>query len=147
MLPSAPAIAANPTSLRPIHFNFLKTVAPALLAASVLLSGCGKKNSTTQSPPPETASAPAAAHAATPAAPVGHAPVAQAMPANAPAIAANASAAAVTDQLSAELRRYVAYTRTIPKSFEEFIAHDPIKFPPAPAGKKYVINGAQVVLE
>jgi len=46
-----------------------------------------------------------------------------------------------------ELRRYIAYTRSIPKSFEDFVAHDPIRFPAPPPGKKYAISGGKVVLQ
>jgi hypothetical protein len=50
-------------------------------------------------------------------------------------------------QLTTELRRYIAYTRTPPKSFEEFAAHARISVPPAPAGKKYAIADGKVVLK
>jgi len=58
----------------------------------------------------------------------------------------DATAEAAAGQLSTELRRYVLTTRTIPKDFDDFAAHHPMKFPPAPAGKKYVIENGQVVV-
>ncbi len=54
---------------------------------------------------------------------------------------------AVLGQLTAELRRYVRYTHTPPHTFEEFTSKDPITYPPAPAGKKYVIAAGQVILK
>jgi hypothetical protein len=49
-------------------------------------------------------------------------------------------------QLSAELRRYVIGTRTVPRSFEDFAAKSRLQAPPPPAGKKYAIQGQAVVL-
>jgi hypothetical protein len=49
-------------------------------------------------------------------------------------------------QLSDELRKYVIRARSVPKNFEEFAAKSQTQFPPAPAGKKYVIKGQAVVL-
>ena len=117
------------------------------LLAAVPLCGCHKKNAAPAAPP-EPAAAPATApNPAGPDVPAHGPPVAQALPPTSQSIAANATAEAVAEKLTAELRRYVAYTRTIPKSFEDFAARDPIKFPPAPAGKKYVIANGAVVLQ
>jgi hypothetical protein len=123
-----------------------KLVAPVVLSLTtvVLLCGCHKK-SDAKSTPPETVSLPTTANA--PAAPAPRGPMPQPLPAGSPTIAADASTEVVTAQLTRELRRYVAYTRTIPKNFEDFAAHDPVKFPPPPAGKKYVITGGKVVLQ
>ena len=122
----------------------------ALLCVSV--GGCSRKSkpeiktsdpveAIQNTPAPDAPTA-----AANPKAP--YAPVSpQPLPPSSQAIAANSSAEAVTEQLTMELRRYVAYTRTIPKSFEDFVAHDPIKFPQPPAGKKYIITGGKVVLQ
>ena len=112
------------------------------LASAIFLCGCHKKP-LAASPPPEPVPAPAAA----PVVPASHGPAAQPLPASSQAIAANATASEVAGQLTMELRRYVAYTRSIPKNFEDFTAHDPIKFPPPPPGKRYVITGGQVVLQ
>jgi len=118
-----------------------------LLALSV--AGCGKKKSAR----PAAAAQPASETSPQPGNPVNtggqtyHPPVAQALPrAATQTIAANAGTDAAAAQLTTELRRYVGYTRTIPKNFDDFIAHDPVKFPPAPAGKKYVIEQGQVVV-
>lgn len=75
------------------------------------------------------------------------APAPQPLPPSSQTIAADATAEAAAGQLTAELRRYVAYTHSIPKSFEDFAAHDPIKFPPPPSGKKYVIAHGKVVVQ
>ena len=126
---------------------FFNGCGPALflsLAAAMILCGCQKKPEA-KSPPSEPVSAPAAA--AAPAMPASHGPAAQPLPASSQAIAANATASEVAGQLTMELRRYVAYTRSIPKNFEDFTAHDPIKFPPPPPGKRYVITGGQIVLQ
>jgi hypothetical protein len=138
--------AAPPAKAGHVRRRLLKPWKPGLLpalATALWLCGC-HKNSEAKAPPPETTPAPAAA---APAAPPARGPVAQALPPSSQGIAANASAEEVAAQLSLELRRYVAYTRSIPKSFEDFVAHDPIKFPPPPAGKKFVISGGRVVVQ
>src|SRR5512146_1875374 len=53
---------------------------------------------------------------------------------------------AILQQLTDELRKYVIRTRSVPKDFEEFAAKSNAQFPPAPAGKKYVIKGQAVEL-
>ena len=53
---------------------------------------------------------------------------------------------ATLHDLSLELRKYVVRTRSIPKTFEEFAAKSQVQMPPAPAGKKYAIQGQAVVL-
>ncbi len=53
---------------------------------------------------------------------------------------------ATVQRLTAELRDYVVRTRSVPKTFEEFAAKSQVQFPPAPAGKKYAIEGQMVVL-
>ena len=50
-------------------------------------------------------------------------------------------------QLTRELRDYVVRTRSVPKNFDEFAAKSQAKFPAAPAGKKYAIEGQAIVLE
>jgi hypothetical protein len=62
-------------------------------------------------------------------------------------IAPNADTQATLSQLSLELRRYVVRTHKIPKNFEEFAANSNVQFPPPPAGKKYAIQGQEVVLK
>jgi len=124
-----------------------------ILAALCLpVSGCSKKSKTEaqnvapvegsqNAPLPETQNP--AANSKPASSPVSPQP----LPASSQTIPADASVEAVTGQLTSELRRYIAYTRSIPKSFEDFAAHDPIKFPPPPAGKKYVITGGKVVVQ
>lgn len=53
---------------------------------------------------------------------------------------------ATLHKLSLELRKYVMRTRSVPKNFEEFAGKSQIQAPPAPAGKKYAIQGQLVVL-
>jgi len=49
-------------------------------------------------------------------------------------------------QLTQELRDYVVRTRSVPKDFDEFVAKSQVRFPPAPEGKKYAIQGQTIVL-
>lgn len=58
----------------------------------------------------------------------------------------NDNSAATLDQLTQELRRYVIRTRSVPKNFEDFAAKSQLQAPPAPTGKKYAIQGQEVVL-
>ena len=53
---------------------------------------------------------------------------------------------AILQELSRELRKYVVSTRSVPKNFEEFVAKSRVQILPAPAGKKYRIQGHAVVL-
>ena len=106
--------------------------------------GCGKKSPPAPVPTVENTPAPAA-----PAAPVVRVPgppVAHPAPPSQVSLPANATADAAADQLTMELRRYVLTTRSIPKSFEDFAAQHPMKFPPAPAGKHYAIEEGKVVV-
>lgn len=57
-----------------------------------------------------------------------------------------ADMSAALQQLSQELRNYVVRTRTVPRSFDEFVAKSHLQVPPPPAGKKYAIQGQAVVL-
>jgi hypothetical protein len=62
-------------------------------------------------------------------------------------IAPSADNQTTLQQLSLELRRYVVRTHKIPKTFEEFAANSNVQFPPPPTGKKYAIQGQEVVLK
>jgi len=62
------------------------------------------------------------------------------------AIADTGDVNATLHQLSLELRRFVVRTRTVPRTFEEFVAKSQAQIPPPPAGKKYAIEGQAVVL-
>ena len=44
------------------------------------------------------------------------------------------------------LRDYVVRTRSVPKNFDDFAAKSQTSFPLPPAGKKYAIQGQEVVL-
>jgi hypothetical protein len=51
-------------------------------------------------------------------------------------------------QLTQQLRRTIARTRSMPTSFEDFVATAQMQVPPPPAGKKYAITQqGTVVLE
>ena len=115
------------------------------LVFGLTVVSCGKK----EAPAPVAAVPDAAVPVApAPAAKVNSspAPAPQMMPAASPTIASSASSQAAAEQMTLELRKYVAYTRTIPKNFEDFVARHPMTYPAAPIGKKYVIQGAQVVV-
>ena len=53
---------------------------------------------------------------------------------------------ATLEQLSLELRKYVVRSRSVPKSYEEFIAKSNVQAPSPPPGKKYAIENKAVVL-
>ena len=61
-------------------------------------------------------------------------------------IEAQANLNATLDQLSAELRKYVVRTRSVPKDFEDFLAKSQVQAPSPPAGKKYAIRNQAVVV-
>ena len=50
------------------------------------------------------------------------------------------------NQLSRALRKYVAGSRSVPKDYNDFLAKSGVQPPPAPAGKKYVIQGQVIAL-
>ncbi|MGH7967114.1 MAG: hypothetical protein ACREIC_00145 [Limisphaerales bacterium] len=50
------------------------------------------------------------------------------------------------NQLSSALRKYIAGSHRIPQDFDDFLAKSGVQPPPAPAGKKYVIQGQVVAL-
>jgi hypothetical protein len=112
----------------------------AFLLLAALAAGCGKKHSEVALPPPTAASFDPARDAA---------PQPMDLPPNPQmqVIAAGQDTDAILAQLTAELGRYVRYTHAPPKTFEEFAKHDPITFPPPPAGKKYLISNGQVILK
>ena len=117
----------------------------ALLVVATLAAGCKKQDpgpgasgASNAAPPDQLA--PAAA-VRSPGAPVPrpYTPATVAAP-------ESGDMSATLNQLSLELRKYVVSTRSVPKNFEEFVAKSHIQVPPAPAGKKYIIQGQAVVL-
>jgi hypothetical protein len=110
-----------------------------LLLVAALATSC-KKHGPSNAAPADP-SEPAAAGVRSPGAPV---PIAYA-PATI-AASEDSDMSATLQQLTHELRKYVVSTRSVPKSFEEFIAKSHVQTPPAPAGKKYKIQGHAVVL-
>lgn len=132
-------------SVRGVHVFF----AGLVLLAAGLTTGCNKKDTGAAANPPAAPSAPAteaAAESATvPPSPRG--PVGLNTTPTAPTVIQDsANFDAVLSQLSAELRKYVARSRSVPKDFEEFVAKSLVQAPPAPAGKKYAIQNQAVVL-
>ncbi len=67
-------------------------------------------------------------------------------PTNATEIADTSDVNAALQQLTQALRDYVVRTRSVPKNFDEFVSKAQLRFPPAPQGKKYQIQGQMVVL-
>ena len=53
---------------------------------------------------------------------------------------------ATLERLTTELRKYVVSSRSVPKTFEEFVTKAQLEFPPPPEGKQYKISGQAVVL-
>ena len=56
------------------------------------------------------------------------------------------SSEANLNQLSLALRKYIAGSHSLPKDFNDFLAKSGVQPPPPAPGKKYVIQGAVVVL-
>jgi hypothetical protein len=119
------------------HVN--RFVACGVLVAAVLVAGCKK-----EAPPPNLSTAAAPGQEAAPASPAGQVPMPPPPP---PAVVRDAGDVNATlAQLSLELRKYVVRTRSVPKSFEEFVLKSRVQVPPPPAGKKYKIQDQAVVL-
>lgn len=111
-----------------------------------LATGCNKKSGTASaSSSAATTQESAADNAAVPPSPRGPVGLAAA-PAGATVIENNASTEAILSQLSAELRKYVVRSRSVPKNFDDFIAKSLVQAPPAPEGKKYAIQNQAIVL-
>jgi hypothetical protein len=111
-----------------------------LLLSLALMPGCNKQ--------PPAASDPVAAADDTAAPPSPRGPgLAPATAATSPVVVPDTGDVNATlDRLTAELRKFVVSTRSVPKNFEEFAAKGRLEFPPAPAGKKYKIAGQAIVL-
>ena len=110
----------------------------AVLLAVVPALGCKKHES------PPSAAELTNGLAAAPPSPRGPGP----MPgATAPAvIQPQADLNATLAELTAELRKYVVHTRSVPKNFDEFIAKSQVQVPAPPPGKKYAIQNKAIVL-
>jgi hypothetical protein len=131
---------------------------PSLLVMSliVLLTGCSKPKEATPPPvsatPPaqveaqQSVSAPASVSPAPGPAGQGQVPPVASTPAPIPA-PVNGNATATLNELSYQLRMYVAQTRKAPKTFAEFIAYSGVTAPQPPNGMHYAIRSGQVVLE
>ena len=108
------------------------------MSVGLMLSGCGKHPSPSQSetPVPNPATAVTAQNLPKPAGPP---TVVTVNPAD-PAAAADLSA------LSRSLRGWIVGHRRLPNSFEEFVSSANLTVPPPPPGKKYAINKSTVIL-
>jgi hypothetical protein len=113
----------------------------ALVLSAVVMAGCKKETPTSQTNPSGgatqpvtdgTTAGPQSGRAANPA------PI---------LVQENADVNATLSQLTLELRKYVVRTRSVPKTFEEFVTKSQAQIPPPPPGKKYAIDGQAVVLK
>ena len=105
----------------------------ALFIGCILLfSGCDKHK-----PENPTAAAPPSADAVQNTAP---APIYNPPPAQMPTIAASPDGGADLRQLNHVYIGWIVQNRRRPKNFEDFVSTSGIQVPPAPAGKKYVID-------
>ncbi len=106
------------------------SVCAALLAGTLIFTGCGKaKKSTADAPSPE-----AVKQAAT-----DHMPAYAPLPAKAPAAVAAPNGAPDLAEMDRAMLRWLMSNRRVPSSFEDFAATAGMPIPPAPTGKKYVI--------
>ena len=117
----------------PIYFQSSAYVVLALAGGMLVWAGCGKQ----PTPPPAatvtttdvTTTATASQQMYKPAA------------APAPTIAVAAQGGADLKQLNHVYIGWIVQNRQRPKTFEEFITLSGVQVPPAPDGKKYVIDG------
>ena len=106
-------------------------------------AGCGKKSAATPTPTPAQAPAPAtnpdpSAPAPTTPAQPGYNPPASPPP----AIATTADGGPDLKQLNHYYIGWILQNRQRPKTFEQFVAASGVQVPPAPTGKKYVIDSS-----
>jgi hypothetical protein len=109
-----------------------------LLLVAAVAAGCKKQETDPGNPAAATDQMP-------PASPRGPGPGTD-MPTNPVVIADTGNLDATLRQLTQELRDFVVRTRSVPKSFDDFASRAQLRFPPAPSGKKYAIQGQAVVL-
>ena len=112
-----------------------------VLLTVLVIVGCKKHETVVSSRPSPTDQA-----AVAPAGPSPHGPGPMAPDSAAAVVPDTGDMNSTLHDLSLELRKYVVRTRTVPKTFEEFAAKSRVQMPPAPAGKKYAIQGQAVVL-
>jgi hypothetical protein len=114
---------------------------------AVLLSGCGKPAGTSSTrTAPEAARGQSASNLSETGAPLTANPVANPV---ANTETAEDKLAASLAELTQALRKYSAEKQRVPKTFDELVANGYVKqVPPAPAGKKFAVDGKrlQVVL-
>lgn len=119
------------SSLHPNHWSLPRPATLVALAAGVwLATGCGKK-------PAAEAPAPVPVAAATPA-PDGQPGLTP--PSAPPAVAADPNGGVDLRGLNHAYIGWIVQNRQRPKTYEEFIAKSGLQVPPAPAGRKFVID-------
>ena len=109
----------------------------------MLAAGCGKKSAATPTPTP--AQGPASATNPDPSAPASTTPAQPGYnpPASPPpAIATTADGGPDLKQLNHYYIGWILQNRQRPKTFEQFVAASGVQVPPAPTGKKYVIDSS-----
>lgn len=116
--------------------NLFSTV--LFCGAIVAASGCGKKEQAEASPPPAVATNPPAQPPTT-----GFNGPAKEVPPE--SVAAAPGGGADLKDLNHAYIRWIIQSHRHAKTFEEFVAASHISVPPAPAGKKYVIDKAGFV--
>ena len=114
--------------------RFGTPVCVALVAGVLLFAGCGKKP-----PVGEVPTQPAAQNTNPAASPI------YTRPATPTIVAGDPGAEPDLKQMTRSLRGWIARTHIVPKNFEDYMAQANIQFPPAPAGKKYVIGKRMTV--
>jgi len=117
-----------------------RSVFGLLLLGLALTLGCKKEQPAAPDP------AAIADEAAAPPSPRGPGLAPAAPPGQAVVVSDTGDVNATLERLTAELRKYVVSSRSVPKTFEEFATKARLEFPPAPAGKRYKISGQAVVL-
>ncbi len=117
-----------------------RSVIGLLLLGLALTLGCNKEQ------PAAPAPAAAADEAAAPPSPRGPGLAPATPPGQAVVVPDTGDINATLERLTAELRKYVVGSRSVPKTFEEFATKARLEFPPAPSGKQDQISGQAVVL-
>ena len=136
--------AVSQSACSRVHNPLKACLLSALTGSALLLSGCDHKAPPVASAPPSTDSVPAttAAANATPAAsqPVAPQPIYTPPATPAPTIAAATTGGADLKQLNHYYIGWIVQNRRRVSTFEEFVSLSGVQVPPAPAGKKYVID-------
>ena len=117
------------------------------LTACAWVTGCQRHSTPSRAGGDTNTTAPGSAAAASeaPPSPRGPGPM-PGPPAGAVVVSDLEGVNSALEQLSVELRKYVVRTRTVPKTYEEFISKSNVQAPEPPPGKKYAIQNQAIVL-